>query len=74
MTDKDLDRFAVSMLRRIGIMGAKSTEAAHMNEGQQEANECVQLWRMGEAMSQARGDTILSTLVGAAPVIYGLPP
>lgn len=55
VTDKDLDRFSMTLLRRWGLLGQESRLS------------------LAEAVVDSRDSCILKYLVGAAPVVYGIP-
>jgi separase len=55
VTDKDLDRFSMALLKKWGLLGQESSLS------------------LSEAVAESRDSCILKYLVGAAPVVYGIP-
>ncbi len=58
VTDKDIDRFSISMLEKWGLFNHKK-DSTKMN--------------IAESVANSRNECMLKFLNGAAPVIYGLP-
>ncbi|KAI8918729.1 peptidase family C50-domain-containing protein [Entophlyctis helioformis] len=65
VTDRDIDRFSHSLLARWGL-----EKTSRESQPQPQVGGSVSLV---EAVSLARQDTMLKYLIGAAPVVYGLP-
>ncbi|KAI9500615.1 peptidase family C50-domain-containing protein [Coemansia spiralis] len=81
--DKDIDRFAASMLQKWGLAALSPNEIAIKHDpedgrskeqanciGKSDKNEAISL---AEAVCQARKSCRMAFLTGAAPVVYGLP-
>ena len=62
VTDRDIDRFSKGVFHRWGLI----CEPTRPRSPQRSISLC-------EAVAQSRDECILKYLVGAAPVIYGLP-
>ena len=88
VTDKDIDKFAQSVLEKWGLFRTKGTVAAQTSpqkRGKRSKGKGVATEAMGcaetgvapmtldECVSQSRDVCILKYLNGAAPVIYGIP-
>ncbi|KAF9970421.1 hypothetical protein BGZ73_006866 [Actinomortierella ambigua] len=83
VTDKDIDRFSKAMFTAWGLdnnrtMGSKRQKQKQKQplqeepEGQQEQQQQQRL-SIVEAVKVARGECKMPYLVGAAPVVYGIP-
>jgi separase len=61
VTDKDIDRFSLSVLQKWGLFP------------KEESNDDGSVTDLADAVAQSRNACTLPFLVGAAPVVYGLP-
>ncbi|CAG8517252.1 7668_t:CDS:10 [Paraglomus occultum] len=61
VTDKDIDRFSKALFREWGIS---------RDNNERDNGSCISLV---QAVSKARKDCLLEYLIGAAPVVYGIP-
>ena len=61
VTDKDIDRFSKALFREWGI--------THDNNERDNGSHIS----LVQAVSKARKDCLLEYLIGAAPVVYGIP-
>lgn len=63
VTDKSIDRFTKSMMIRWGLLPPPGNQDASLFRG----------LSLTEAVAQARYDCPMHYLIGAAPVVYGIP-
>ena len=81
VTDKDIDRFSMVALRQWGLLKAEehvhsdSSETGALNEalGSLSLNTPSMKIHLSQAVASSRRACVLRYLVGAAPVVYGLP-
>ncbi|KAK4048368.1 separin protein [Microbotryomycetes sp. JL221] len=70
VTDKDIDKFAVSVFEKIGIWTDVTTARTDKLESGDKVNEQISLTT---AVAASREVPLLKYLNGAAPVVYGVP-
>ena len=63
VTDKSIDRFTKSMMIRWGLLAPPGNQDASQFKGSS----------LTEAVAHARFDCPMQYLIGAAPVVYGIP-
>lgn len=81
VTDKDIDRFSMIALRQWGLLKAEehvhpdSPETGALNEalGSLSLSAPSMKMHLSQAVASSRPACVLRYLVGAAPVVYGLP-
>ncbi|KAG0230739.1 hypothetical protein BGW41_002411 [Actinomortierella wolfii] len=75
VTDKDIDRFSKAMFTAWGLDKNRTTATATATATTADTPEEEQQQRLSivEAVKVARGECKLPYLVGAAPVVYGIP-
>ncbi|KAG0231028.1 hypothetical protein BGW42_000546 [Actinomortierella wolfii] len=73
VTDKDIDRFSKAMFTAWGLDKNRTTAAATTTTADTPEEEQQQRLSIVEAVKVARGECKLPYLVGAAPVVYGIP-
>lgn len=77
VTDKDIDRFSVSFLKRWGLLSntTTTTSSSGGSKSKSHTNKLTSSGRdnLGTAVAMSRNECTLCYLVGAAPVVYGMP-
>jgi separase len=79
VTDKDIDRFSISLLKRWGLLSNTTTTSSSSTDskskGKSHANKFTSSEHdnLGTAVAMSRSECTLRYLVGAAPVVYGMP-
>ncbi|RKP25961.1 peptidase family C50-domain-containing protein [Syncephalis pseudoplumigaleata] len=75
VTDKDIDRFGVALLKRWGLLAANGSSSGSTRSKSQSARHASSSVHedLGTAVAMARDECTLRYLVGAAPVVYGMP-
>ncbi|KAG0258711.1 hypothetical protein DFQ27_004497 [Actinomortierella ambigua] len=75
VTDKDIDRFSKAMFTAWGLDNNRTTTTTTTTATTISAEEPQQQQRLSivEAVKVARGECRMPYLVGAAPVVYGIP-
>jgi separase len=66
VTDKDIDRFGKSLLEKWGICTGTEDESSNNRLGNRDVS-------LSEAVAMSRDSCKLKFLVGAAPVVFGIP-
>jgi separase len=66
VTDRDIDRFSKSVFHRWGLIPNQDSTSPHSTTTMTSVTLC-------DAVAQSRSQCILKYLVGAAPIVYGLP-
>eukprot|EP00842_Homolaphlyctis_polyrhiza_P001514 jgi/Hompol1/2363/HPOL_005784-RA len=72
VTDRDIDKFSRSMMQRWGLIDSDAHQP-QLDTAEHRTHLLHHSVSIAEAVAQARDDTLLKYLTGAAPVVYGLP-
>ena len=69
VTDKDIDRFTTRLFETWGLVESASTTTLTYDSDNEDRSDCT----LTEATAIARDSCLLPYLVGASPVVYGIP-